>query len=78
MPFAIHTRTCSLYAVSAQDCYLLEVRRDKFRRAVDLCRNRIKNDKYEFLRSVDLLGHFSRSSVKNMTRFLVKRSFFRS
>lgn len=71
-------RSCSLHAVSARDCYILVIQKDKFRRALDTCKNRIKNEKFEFLKSVELISLFQRNSIKNLSKFIIRKRLNRS
>ena len=70
-------RSCSLYTASAKDCLILVIKRETYHRAVLTCQNRIRNEKSDFLRSVELLKPLKRNSIKNLTRFLVKRNITR-
>ena len=76
-PHTQQRRSCSLFAVSHKGVYVLAISRDKYRKALELCKNRIKIEKFDFLRSVELISMFQRNSLKNLTKFLVRRSLNR-
>lgn len=57
---------------------MLVLTKDKFRRALEACKNRIKNEKFEFLKSVELISHFQRNSIKNLAKFIFRKRLNRS
>lgn len=58
--------------------YLIEFQKDKFKKACDNARQRNKQEKLDFIKSVGLINLFTRNAQKNMLRFLTRRTFERN
>lgn len=71
-------RACSYYAVSHSKTFVISINKEKYRRAVEASRNRIKSEKIEFLKSVEMFSLFQRNSLKNLSKYLTKRKMHRS
>ena len=69
-------RKISLYS-RRQRTYVIKITRDRYKRVCEGARARIKHEKLEFLKSVELFNKFSRNSVKNLVKSLVLRSLKR-
>ena len=68
--------TVSLYS-RRNHCYVIAIHREKYRRACDNAKNRLKTEKIDFLRSVELFSQFSRNLIKNLVRSLKKETLNR-
>ena len=66
-------RLISLYA-RRNNAYVIVLSRDKFKRACEIAKRRIRQEKMDFLKSIEMFNKFSRNSMKNMIKMLTKRS----
>mgnify|MGYP001626835604 CR=1 FL=1 len=54
--------------------FVITIPRDKYKKACDNARNRVKQEKIEFLKQVEIIKLFQRNSIKNFIKYLVKRN----
>lgn len=70
------SRVCSVYA-RYNKTYVIEFEKDSFRKAVDNVKNRARQEKLDFIKSVETICNFQRKSQFNLISKLVKRTFNR-
>lgn len=71
-----HTWQVSIYS-RRKKTFVITFAREKFKRACENARNRIKQEKLEFLKQVEIINLLQRNSMKNLIKSLVKRSLNR-
>lgn len=73
---AIIPRPCSLYS-RRNKVFILVFAKDKYQKAIENARNRVKNTLLDYVKSVELLNLFTRNTQKKMIEMFNKRTLNR-
>ena len=75
-PLITHTHAVSLFAIK-HNTVVIKISKDRYRKAIDENKTRIRNAKLEFLKKVELMKQFTRNSLKNIARMFEVRKLNR-